>query len=617
MRLFRLASLALPVIFAAGGVLAAVVTPRSGDWEGTAEFGTIDFTVRDDGTAITKIKYYFERWRCGPVTRSGGVTISRGSGWPISNNRIDISNMIDLNLTITITGTFNAAGNKASGDWVADSYGTECSGTWQATPVGGGNLAPTAIFTADPMEGPAPLTVNFDASDSNDPDGSIQSYAWDFGDGASSSGVTTSHTYETADTYEATLTVTDNNGATASASETITVSSQPTRIVDIRHFDPSDTQWLWLAESTTPYDSGFVFGTNHYGDQAKATALPLPSAESEGRVTEVKVWFAYRRAGLTNQTYQLEILNGDPATGPVGDPLYGESFLLAQVNADDDPETTSDATIHTIDPPVLVGSTFFVCVNFGSYGPDDWGDAAIVATGAQDHRVPEVWEKWDDGSWHNVSDAWFANDDDGAHMWIEASVQFVGVNSAPTVVQGIDDRYLNPRGAVFQQDLTQVFSDPDGDALAFSATSSDASVAAVSVTNDVLKVTAGANGPAEITVTASDGRGGTASTSFSVVVNVAIDASAEDLPQEFALYPNYPNPFNPTTTISYDLPRLSVVTLTVYDLLGRRVTDLASGRQPAGKYEVSFDATDLPSGVYVYRLAAGEYVKTRRMVVVR
>ncbi len=84
-----------------------------------------------------------------------------------------------------------------------------------------------------------------------------------------------------------------------------------------------------------------------------------------------------------------------------------------------------------------------------------------------------------------------------------------------------------------------------------------------------------------------------------------------------SLFHSYPNPVSAAGTVSYSLPRAADVTLTVYDLLGREVRELASGTQPAGTYEVTFDATELPSGVYFYRLEAGEYVEARRMVIVR
>jgi PKD repeat protein len=94
---------------------------------------------------------------------------------------------------------------------------------------GGGtaNLPPTASFAATPTSGQAPLAVAFDASASTDADGTIASYGWNFGDNSSGSGVTASHTYATAGTFTAVLTVTDNRGATARATRILTVAAGP------------------------------------------------------------------------------------------------------------------------------------------------------------------------------------------------------------------------------------------------------------------------------------------------------------------------------------------------------------------------------------------------------
>ena len=102
-----------------------------------------------------------------------------------------------------------------------------------------------------------------------------------------------------------------------------------------------------------------------------------------------------------------------------------------------------------------------------------------------------------------------------------------------------------------------------------------------------------------------------------VVRSVNVGVQDSTLPTEFALEQNYPNPFNPTTTISFALPQARDITLTVYDVLGREVRELVSGRTPAGVHTISFGATDLPSGVYFYRLEAGDYVETREMVLLR
>ncbi|MBT8402041.1 MAG: T9SS type A sorting domain-containing protein [Rhodothermia bacterium] len=94
-------------------------------------------------------------------------------------------------------------------------------------------------------------------------------------------------------------------------------------------------------------------------------------------------------------------------------------------------------------------------------------------------------------------------------------------------------------------------------------------------------------------------------------------ADQDELPSGFAVSQNYPNPFNPTTTISYEISSASAVVLSVYDVLGRRVLTLDQGAKPAGSHEVSLDAAGLPSGMYLYRLEAGDYVQARRMVLLR
>jgi PKD repeat protein len=86
------------------------------------------------------------------------------------------------------------------------------------------NEAPNAYFIATPLQGAAPLTVTFGASGSSDPDGQIVSYAWEFGDGGTGSGVSTTHIYNNPGTYVAKLTVTDDQGATDTATRTISVS---------------------------------------------------------------------------------------------------------------------------------------------------------------------------------------------------------------------------------------------------------------------------------------------------------------------------------------------------------------------------------------------------------
>jgi len=93
--------------------------------------------------------------------------------------------------------------------------------------------------------------------------------------------------------------------------------------------------------------------------------------------------------------------------------------------------------------------------------------------------------------------------------------------------------------------------------------------------------------------------------------------ASADLPARFTLEQNYPNPFNPSTTIKYELPRISLVSLTVYDVLGRVVSVLVNARNDAGIHEVKFEGSNLASGVYFYRLQAGDYIATKKLLLMK
>lgn len=88
-------------------------------------------------------------------------------------------------------------------------------------------------------------------------------------------------------------------------------------------------------------------------------------------------------------------------------------------------------------------------------------------------------------------------------------------------------------------------------------------------------------------------------------------------PDKYELNQNYPNPFNPTTQLSYILKTEAMVKLTVFNLVGQSVRVLVDGYQIAGTYEVTFDANDLPAGIYLYKLQVGEYSSVKRMTLVK
>jgi hypothetical protein len=100
-------------------------------------------------------------------------------------------------------------------------------------------------------------------------------------------------------------------------------------------------------------------------------------------------------------------------------------------------------------------------------------------------------------------------------------------------------------------------------------------------------------------------------------VETNIEKPGTDMPGQFTLKQNYPNPFNPTTRISYELPQSATVSLTVHNIAGKKVATLVNSRQSAGSKEVQFDAKNLSSGIYFYRIQAGSFMEARRMVLIK
>jgi len=96
-----------------------------------------------------------------------------------------------------------------------------------------------------------------------------------------------------------------------------------------------------------------------------------------------------------------------------------------------------------------------------------------------------------------------------------------------------------------------------------------------------------------------------------------VELTHRQVPTEFALEQNYPNPFNPSTSIGFSIPRTSDVTLKVFDVLGKEVTTLASGTYEPGAYAFSWNASNIPSGVYYYRFTSDHLTAVRKMILVR
>ena len=102
-----------------------------------------------------------------------------------------------------------------------------------------------------------------------------------------------------------------------------------------------------------------------------------------------------------------------------------------------------------------------------------------------------------------------------------------------------------------------------------------------------------------------------------VITGVREESYTSTIPQSFNLSQNYPNPFNPSTKINFELTKASQVKLTVHNILGQKVAELVNGFRNAGSYEITFNAVNLPSGVYIYTIEAADVNLSKKMTLLK
>jgi len=196
------------------------------------------------------------------------------------------------------------------------------------------------------------------------------------------------------------------------------------------------------------------------------------------------------------------------------------------------------------------------------------------------------------------------------------SFAFSGFNFPPVIISKPDTiAYMN---SLYQY---QVIADDNiKDTLNYSLTTAPYWLSIDSAIG-LIQGTPSANdiGDTLVTIRVEDNYGSTDTQTYTLYISlpVGVDTRTHQIPQTYALFQNFPNPFNPMTTIKYDIPGISFVTLKVYDILGNEIATLVYEEKPAGSYEVEFNASIPPSGVYFYRLQAGDYLETKKMILLR
>ncbi|MBW6458210.1 MAG: M6 family metalloprotease domain-containing protein, partial [FCB group bacterium] len=190
------------------------------------------------------------------------------------------------------------------------------------------------------------------------------------------------------------------------------------------------------------------------------------------------------------------------------------------------------------------------------------------------------------------------------------------VNDAPIFIGSSDtlDVRLNHSSSY---NLKTLFMDPNRDPLSFSWTGNSSNLLIESENDSVVRITPGSDylGIETVRFTAEDNEG--ASVYRDLDIWVSETALSDMLPSEFRLEQNFPNPFNPVTSIRYQLPEARFVVLDVFNMAGKKVSELVHTHQEAGYHTLKFNASELPGGIYFYRLRAGNDIRTMKMVLLK
>ncbi len=478
-----------------------------------------------------------------------------------------------------------------------------CDTTTKTNYITVNDPAPVADFEGSPTSGEAPLTVNFTDLSTNNP----TSWDWDFGDGGTSTAQNPSHTYNEAGTYTVTLTATNSCGSdTETKTDYITVTctapvadfeGSPTsgeapltvNFTDLSSNNPTSWEWDFGDGGTSTEQNP----THTYSDSGHYT-VTLTATNSCGSDTETKVDYI-----TVTCTAPVADFEGSPTSGDA--PLTVNFTDLSTNNPTawewdfgDGGTSTEQNPTHTYNTAGTYTVTLTASNSCGS-DTETKTDYITVTEPQQDVMYVKNIDVTRQTFWvYARGVATVTIYDNQGNPVQDAHVY--GVFSGPT--SDSRDGTTNSDGQVTF--YSSIVSNPSGE-WCFEVTDVTKSGWTYDPNqNDVTK--ACESGPVYAT-------GGGES-------NVFFESRNGTVPQEFHLGQNFPNPFNPVTTIELSLPSASQWTITIYNITGQEI-ERFSGYSNAGVVSVTWDASDQASGIYLYRATAGEFSETKKMLLLK
>ena len=363
-----------------------------------------------------------------------------------------------------------------------------------------------------------------------------------------------------------------------------------------------------LIASDGSSDAFFGGSVSLYGDVA---LIGTPGADHQGG-NNVGAAYVFRRDGMT-WTEEAKLTPSDPgANDDFGDAvsLYGDLAIVGAPLNDDDGAGSGSVYVFRYNGTTwsqeakLTASNASERDRFGSAVSIDGNRILIGAWGyAAESGTAYIFEfngtSWQEVAILNASDA-RADDNFGSSVSLSGDTALIGAWSNDDAGSVTGSAYLFEFNGTAWNEVEKLLS---GD-----AAGGDGFGFAVSIKDDQMLIGA----PLKDEVATSSG--------VAYVYGPFTPVSTEEeaaIPEAFALHGNYPNPFNPSTEIRFDLPQAGHVQLTIYDVSGKEVARLVNEALQAGAHALTWDASGSPSGAYLYRLTAGAFTETKVMTLVR